>query len=76
MPRSELVGFVVGKVALGQLFLKVLRFSPVEVVPQLFHIDSRSCGWRTTGPLSDPVPQSQSRPTAAAAVRVTAQYSG
>jgi hypothetical protein len=27
------VGFVVGKVALGQVFLRVLRFSPVNIIP-------------------------------------------
>jgi hypothetical protein len=27
------VGFVVGKVALGQNFLRVLRFSPVNIIP-------------------------------------------
>jgi hypothetical protein len=33
------VGFVVDKVALGQVFLRVLRFSPVNIIPpwaQLF----------------------------------------
>jgi hypothetical protein len=32
-PRSVHVGFVVDKVALGQVFLRVLRFSPVSIVP-------------------------------------------
>jgi hypothetical protein len=27
------VGFVVDKVALGQVFLQVLRFSPVNIIP-------------------------------------------
>jgi hypothetical protein len=27
------VGFVVGKVALGQVFLRVLRFFPVSIIP-------------------------------------------
>jgi hypothetical protein len=27
------VGFVVGKVALGQVYLRVLRFSPVNIIP-------------------------------------------
>jgi hypothetical protein len=27
------VGFVVDKVALGQVFLRVLRFSPVNIIP-------------------------------------------
>jgi hypothetical protein len=32
-PRSIHVGFVVGKVALGQIFLRVLRFSLVNIIP-------------------------------------------
>jgi hypothetical protein len=32
------VGFVVGKVALGQVFLRVLRFSPANIMPPLLHI--------------------------------------
>jgi hypothetical protein len=32
------VGFVVDKVALGQVFLRVLRFSPVNIIPPLLHI--------------------------------------
>jgi hypothetical protein len=32
-PRSVHVVFVVDKVALGQAFLRVLRFSPLSVVP-------------------------------------------
>jgi hypothetical protein len=32
------VGFVVDKVALGQVFLRVLRFSPVTIIPPLLHI--------------------------------------
>jgi hypothetical protein len=32
-PGSIHVGFVVGKVALGQVFLRVLRFSPVSIIP-------------------------------------------
>jgi hypothetical protein len=31
------VGFVVDKVALGQVFLRVLRFSPVNFIPPLLH---------------------------------------
>jgi hypothetical protein len=27
------VGFVVGKAALGQVYLRVLRFSPVNIIP-------------------------------------------
>jgi hypothetical protein len=32
------VGFVVDKVALGQIFLRVLRFSPANIIPPLLHI--------------------------------------
>jgi hypothetical protein len=32
------VGFVVGKVALGQVFLRVFRFSPASIIPPLLHI--------------------------------------
>jgi hypothetical protein len=36
-PGSIHVGFVVGKVALGQVFLRVL-FSPASIIPPLLHI--------------------------------------
>jgi hypothetical protein len=36
-PGSVHVGFVVDKVALGHVFLGVLRFSPVSFVPPLLH---------------------------------------
>jgi branched-subunit amino acid transport protein len=32
-PRSIYVGFVVDKMVLGQVFLRVLRFSPVTIIP-------------------------------------------
>jgi hypothetical protein len=32
------VGFVVDKVALGQVFLRVLRFFPVSIIPPLLNI--------------------------------------
>jgi hypothetical protein len=32
------VGFVTGKVALGQVFIRVIRFSPVNIIPPLLHI--------------------------------------
>jgi hypothetical protein len=35
-PGSIHVGFVVDKVALGQVFLQVLRFSPVTIIPPSF----------------------------------------
>jgi hypothetical protein len=37
MPRSVHVGSVVDKVALGQVFLRVLQFSPVNITSPLLH---------------------------------------
>jgi hypothetical protein len=36
-PGSVHVGFVVDKVALRQVFLRVLRFSPVNLIPPVLH---------------------------------------
>jgi hypothetical protein len=36
-PGSVHVGFVVDKVALGQVFLQVLRFSPINFIPPVLH---------------------------------------
>jgi hypothetical protein len=36
-PGSVHMGFVVDKVALGQVFLRVLRFSPVNFIPPVLH---------------------------------------
>jgi hypothetical protein len=36
-PGSVRVGFVVDKVALGQVFLRALRFSPVNFIPPVLH---------------------------------------
>jgi hypothetical protein len=36
-PVSVHVRFVVDKVALGQVFLRVLRFSPVNLIPPVLH---------------------------------------
>ena len=36
-PRPVHVRFVVDKVALGQAFLRVLRFIHVRIIPQLIH---------------------------------------
>jgi hypothetical protein len=36
-PGSVHVGFVVDKVALGQGFLRVLKFSPVNFMPPVLH---------------------------------------
>jgi hypothetical protein len=35
--ESVHVGFVVDKVALGQVFPRVLRFSPVNFIPPVLH---------------------------------------
>jgi hypothetical protein len=48
-PGSVRVGFVVDKVALGQAFLWVLWFSPVNINPPELHTHIPSGGW-TTGP--------------------------
>jgi hypothetical protein len=37
-PGSIHVGFAVDKVALGQIFLRVIRFSPVNIIPPLLHM--------------------------------------
>jgi hypothetical protein len=36
-PGSVYVGFVVDKVALGPVFPRVLRFSPVTIIPLVLH---------------------------------------
>jgi len=36
-PRPVRVGFVLHKVTLGQIFLRVLRFPPVNVIPPMLH---------------------------------------
>jgi hypothetical protein len=36
-PGPVHVGFVVDKVALGQVFPRVVRFSPVDFIPPVFH---------------------------------------
>jgi hypothetical protein len=38
VPRSVHVGFVVDKVALGQVSFRVLRFSPVSFIPPYLSI--------------------------------------
>jgi hypothetical protein len=38
VPGSRHVGFMVDKVALGQVFLRVLRFYPANIIPPLLHI--------------------------------------
>jgi hypothetical protein len=39
-PRVVCMGFVGDKTVLGQIFLRVLRFSPVNIIPPLLHIHS------------------------------------
>jgi hypothetical protein len=36
-PGSVHVGFALDKVALGQVFPRVLRFSPVNIIPPVLH---------------------------------------
>jgi hypothetical protein len=39
-PGPVHVGFVVDKVVLGQVFLQLLLFYPVSIIPQISHIHS------------------------------------
>jgi len=39
-PRPVCVGFVVDRVALGQVFLLVVQFYPISIVPPLLHAHS------------------------------------
>jgi hypothetical protein len=43
-PSPVLVGFVVDKVVLGQVFLRVHRFFPVSIIPPMLHIHSSITG--------------------------------
>jgi hypothetical protein len=36
-PGSIHVGFVMGEVELGQVFPRILRFAPVELIPPVLH---------------------------------------
>jgi hypothetical protein len=54
-PGSVHVGFVVDKVATGQVFLRVLRFSHVNIIPQwlsilMYHLEvkNRPVGGRSS----------------------------
>jgi len=40
-PRSVYVGFVVDKVALGQIYLRVFKFSLVNIIPPCSYIPLR-----------------------------------
>jgi hypothetical protein len=62
VPRAVHVGFVVRKVSLGQVFLRVLRFRPVNIIPPILHIHSVlqwGRGW-SMDPLAAAVPQRHS----------------
>jgi hypothetical protein len=50
-PRSFHVGFVVNKLALGQVFLQVLLFSFVITIPPILHINLYLSTRRTSGPI-------------------------
>jgi hypothetical protein len=50
-PGSVLVGLFVDKVALAQIYLRVLRFCPVIIIPPLLHTHSRIMWFMTVGPL-------------------------
>jgi hypothetical protein len=50
--RVAHLGFVVDKVALGQVFLRVLRFSPVSIIPPLLHIHTCMIWGLDNGPAS------------------------
>jgi hypothetical protein len=52
-PRPVYFGFMLDKMTLRQVFLRILRFFPVRIIPPLFHIHSyilSSGGW-TKGPI-------------------------
>jgi len=42
-PKNVLVRLMVDKVATGQVFTRVLRFSPVGIIPPLPHIQHEVC---------------------------------
>jgi hypothetical protein len=52
-PRAVHVEFVMDKVALGQVSLRVLRFFPVSIIPPLLHIHSCINWEMDNGPVSD-----------------------
>jgi hypothetical protein len=61
--RSVHVGFVVDKVALGQVFLLVLRFCPVSIILPLLHIHSFIIWGVDSGPVSGRISaETQSHP--------------
>jgi hypothetical protein len=58
------VGFVVDRVALGQVFLRFPRFSPVSIISSLLSILSCIISGMDNGPVSGPVPETKSHPIA------------
>jgi hypothetical protein len=50
-PRAAYVGFMMDKVALGQVFIGVLQFSPVGIIPPLLQIHSCSIWELDNGPV-------------------------
>jgi hypothetical protein len=66
--RSVHVGFVLDEVALRQVFLRVLRFSPVIIIPPLLHIHSCIIWGMDRGPVNGPVSHTSSHPIAVYAV--------
>jgi hypothetical protein len=54
MPGTVHMGFMVGKVTLGQVFRQFLRFFPVSIIPPWFYILKYHLGI-TIGPLVDAV---------------------
>jgi hypothetical protein len=63
MPRSVHVGFVVDEVALGLVFLSVLRFYTISITPPMRHIHSCNILGMDNGPVSSPIPEGQSLTT-------------
>jgi hypothetical protein len=66
------VGFVVDKVAVGQVFLRVLRFSPVNIIPPwapLFRKFKKIFFHSFIHPFTHPHPGTDNRPVKAAAVQ-------
>jgi hypothetical protein len=59
-PRSVTVGFVLKYVVIVQVFVQVIRFSPVSIIPPLLSILISPAGW-TTGQ-SDVAVRRQSHP--------------
>jgi hypothetical protein len=54
------LGSVVDEVVLEQVSLRVLRLSPVSIIPPLLHIHSCIIWGMDNGPVSGPVPHGRS----------------